>query len=80
VVGHEGEGECTGDSDAGRELFCEEIDHGDGEGSEDQRNNSEVSFGLGKGVEEMGKDKEKGGMKVSRVILIKIYVGFEVIP
>jgi hypothetical protein len=70
VVGHEGEGECTGDSDAGRELFCEKIDHWNGKGSKKQRDNTEISFRFGKWIELMGQNKKKGWVKVSGFLFV----------
>lgn len=51
VVGHEGERKGAGKSDGRKKLSCKEKDHGDGEGSEYQRNDSEVSFWLGERIE-----------------------------
>jgi hypothetical protein len=65
MVGHEGQRKSTGNSDACRELPCEEIDHGDGKGSENERNDSKVPFGFSEWIELMSKDKKQGRMKIS---------------
>ncbi len=79
VVGHEGQRKGTGEGDRKGKRSCEEIDHGDGEDSEDQRNDSKVSFWLGERVELMGENKKEGRMKISRFLFIKFYLAFEVI-
>jgi hypothetical protein len=60
-------------------LSCEKIDQGDGEGPEDQRDDSEVPFGFGEGIELMGEDEEERGVKIRGVLFIKFYLAFEVI-
>jgi hypothetical protein len=80
MVGHEAQRESTGKGDEWRKLSCEEIDQGDGEGSKDQRDDSEVPFGFGKGVELMGEDEEERRVKIRGVLFIKFYLAFEIIP
>jgi len=79
VVGHEGQRKGTGKGDERRKLSCKEIDHGDGEGSEDQGDNPEVSFGLGKRIELVGENEEKGRMKIRWILFIEFYLAFEVV-
>jgi hypothetical protein len=71
MVGHEGQRESAGKGDEWRKLSCEEIDQGDGEGPEDQGDDSEVPFGFGEGIELMGEDEEKGRVKIRGVLFIK---------
>jgi hypothetical protein len=79
MVGHEGQRKGTGKGDERRKLSGKEIDHRDGEGSEDQGDNPEVSFGLGERIELMGQNKEKGRMKIRRILFIEFYLAFEVV-
>jgi hypothetical protein len=79
VVGHEGQRESAGKGDEWRKLSYKEIDHGDGEGPEDQRDDSEIPFGFGEGIELMGEDEEERRMKIRWVLFIKFYLAFEVI-
>jgi hypothetical protein len=79
VVGHKTQRESAGKSDGNRKLSCKQVNHGDGKGSEDQWDDPEVSFGLGKGIELMGQNKEKGRMKIRRVLLIKFYLPSKII-
>jgi hypothetical protein len=79
VVSHEGQRKGTGKGDERRELSCEEIDHGDGEDSEDQRDDSKIPFGLGERIELVGENEEKGRMKKRRILFIEFYLAFEVI-
>jgi hypothetical protein len=50
VVGHEGEGEGARKCDSRRKMSCKEIDHGDGESAENERDDTEVTFGFFEGV------------------------------
>jgi len=79
MVGHKGKGKSTSKGDGTRKLSCKEIDHRDGEGSEDQGDNPEVSFRLGERIELMGKDEEEGRMKISRILLIKFNLPSEIV-
>jgi len=76
VVGHEGQRKGAGKGDERRKLSCKQIDHGDGEGSEDQGDDSEVSFGLGERIELVGENEEKGRMKIRGILLIEFYLAF----
>lgn len=80
MIGHKGQREGAGESDERRELPCKEIDHRDGESSEDQGDDSKVPFGLGERNELMRENKEKGRMKIRWVLLIKSYLISEIIP
>jgi hypothetical protein len=60
VIGHQGQREGTEKCNVRRKLSCKEIDHGDGEGSENQRDDPEVSFWLCEWVELVGKDEKEG--------------------
>jgi len=79
MVGHKGERKSTSKGNERRKLSCKEIDHGDGEGSEDQGDNPEVSFGLGKRIELVGENEEKGRMKIRWILFIEFYLAFEVV-
>jgi hypothetical protein len=79
VVSHEGQREDTRKGDERRKLFCKQIDHGDGEDSEDQGDNPEVSFGLGERIELVGENEEKGRMKIRWILFIEFYLAFEVV-
>jgi hypothetical protein len=60
-------------------LSCKQIDHGDGEDSEDQGDNPEVSFGFGERIELVGENEEKGRMKIRGILFIEFYLAFEVV-
>jgi hypothetical protein len=60
-------------------LSCKQIDHGDGEDSEDQGDNPEVSFGFGERIELVGENEEKGRVKIRRILFIEFYLAFEVV-
>jgi len=72
VVGHKAQREGAGKGDERRKLSCKKIDHGDGKSSEDQGDDSEVSFGLAERIQLMGENKEKGRVKISRIPLIEV--------
>jgi hypothetical protein len=80
VISHEGQREGTGEGDRRRERSCKEIEHGNGEGSEDQRDDAQISFGPGKRVELVGEDEEERRMKKGWVLLIEFDLPFEIIP
>jgi hypothetical protein len=79
VVSHEGQREGTGKGDERRKLFCKQIDHGDGEDSEDQGDNPEVSFGLGERIELVGENEEKGRMKIRWILFVEFYLAFKIV-
>jgi hypothetical protein len=79
VVGHEGQRKRTGKGNGRRKLSCKEIDHRDGEDSEDQRNDPEVPFRLGERIELMGENKKEGRMKIRRVLFIKLDLPTEIV-
>ena len=79
MVCHEGQTNGAGKSNSGREGSSEEIDHGDGEGSKDQRDDSEVPLGFCKRIKEMGQEIEERGLKVSGIFFIVDKLFFEVI-
>jgi len=58
VVGHQCQREGAGNGDGMRKLSSEEIDHGDGESSKDERNDPKVSLWFGEWVELVSKDKK----------------------
>jgi hypothetical protein len=80
VISHEGQREGTGEGDRRRERSCKEIEHGNGEGSEDQGDDAQISFGPGKRVELMGEDEEQRRMKKGWVLLIEFDLTLEIIP
>ena len=80
VVSHEGQREGTGEGDRRRERSCKEIEHGDGEGSEDQWDDPQIPFGIGKRIELMGEYKKEGGLKEGRIFFKKLYLPPKVIP
>ena len=77
MVYHKGEGEGAGKGDACGELPCEEINHRYGKGSKYERNDSEVSLRLGKGVKEVGQNEEERKMEVSRVRFVKFELALD---
>ena len=79
VVGHEGQRKRTGKGDERRKLSCKQVDHGDGEDSEDQGDNPEVSFGVGERIELVGENEEKGRMKIRWILFIEFYLAFEIV-
>jgi len=79
VVSHEGQREGAGKGDERRKLSRKEIDQGDREGSEDQRDDSEIPFGFGERIELVGENKEEGRVEISRSLFIKLYLAFKVI-
>jgi hypothetical protein len=80
VIGHKGQREGAGKGDERRKLPCKEIDHGDGKGSEDQRDDSKVPFGFGERIELMGEYEEKGRVKIRRILLVKGNLAFKTVP
>jgi hypothetical protein len=80
VVSHKDQREGAGKGDERRKLSCKKIDHGDGKSSEDQGDDSEVSFGLGERIELMSENKEKGGVKERWVFTIKFQLTLKIIP
>jgi len=80
VVGHEGKREGARNRDGRRKRSGKKIDHGDGEGSEDQRDHPEISFRFRERIELIGKNKENRRMKKSRVFFVKLDLTFKVIP
>jgi len=79
VVGHKAQREGAGKSDERRKLSCKKIDHGDGKSSEHQGDDSQVSFGFGERIELMGENEEKGRVKISRILLIKVKLTSKII-
>jgi len=79
MVGHKGQREGAEKSDQRRKLPRKEIDHRDGKGSENQGDDPEVPFGLGKRVQLMGENEEEGRMKIRRILFIKFYLAVEII-
>jgi hypothetical protein len=79
VVGHEGQREGRREGDRRGKRSCEEIDHRDGEDSEDQRDDAEVPFRFGERIELVCEDEEEGRMKIRRILFVKFYLVFEVI-
>ena len=79
MVSHKGQREGAERGNERRKLSCEEINHGDGEGSEYQGDDSEVSFGFGERIELMGENEEEGRMKIRRILFIKFYLAFKII-
>jgi len=80
VVGQEGEEESTQTGNSWRELFRKEIDHWDGKGSENQRNDAKISLGGGEGIEKMCNNIEEGRVQVERIFLIKFELSMDVWP
>ena len=60
-------------------MSCKEIDHRDGKSSQDQWDDSQVSFGFGERIELMGENEEKGRVKISRILLIKVKLTSKII-
>ncbi len=58
VIRHKGQREGTEKCNGGRKLSCKEIDHGDGEGSENKRDDPKVPFWFCEWVELVRKDKK----------------------
>ena len=79
MVGHKGQGKSTSKGDGRGELSCKQIDHGDGEDSEDQGDNPEVSFGVGERIELVGENEEKGRMKIRWILFVEFYLAFEIV-
>jgi hypothetical protein len=71
VVGHKSETKGRRESKIRRKLSGKKVDHGDGEGSKDQRNDTEIPFGFCKGIKLMGENEEKGRMKEDWVLFIE---------
>jgi hypothetical protein len=79
VIGHKGQREGAEKGNERRKLSCKEIDHRDGKGSEDQGDDSEVSFGLGEGIELVGENEKKRRVKISRILLIIVKLTSKII-
>ena len=60
-------------------MSCKEIDHRDGKGSEDERDDSKVPFGFGERIELMGENEEERRMKIRRILFIEFYLASEII-
>ena len=58
VISHEGQRDRTGKSNSREEGSGKEIDHGYGEGSEDQRDDAEVPLRFCKRIKQMGQKIE----------------------
>jgi hypothetical protein len=58
MIGHQGQRECARKSDGWGKLSGEEIDCRDGKDSEDQRNNTQISFRFFKWVEKMSENED----------------------
>ena len=71
MVRHKSQGKGAGKGDIRRELSGKKIDHGNGKGSKDQRNDTEIPFGFCKGIEVMGENKKKGRMEEGWVLFIE---------
>jgi len=54
VVGHEREGDGTGNGNVRGKGSGKNIDYRNGEGSKEDGNNTEVSFGFGEGIKLVG--------------------------
>jgi hypothetical protein len=80
MIDHEGQREGAEDGDGGGELCCQEVDHGDGEGSEDKGYDAEVPFWFCEWVELVGENEKKGRVEESGVLIIEFYLAFEIIP
>ena len=79
MIGHEGQREGAGKGDGRRKLSGKKVDHGNGNGPKDQRNDTEIPFWFCKGIKLMSEDEEKGRMKKSWVLFIEFYLTFEII-
>jgi len=71
VVRHKSQGKGDGKGDGRRKLSGKKVDHGDGDGSKNQRNDTEILFWFCKGIKLMGEDEEKGRMKEGWVLFIE---------
>jgi hypothetical protein len=80
MVGHEGQRKGTWKGDGVGEGSSKKIDHGDGEGSEDQRDNAKIPFWVLKWIKEMGEDEKEGGVEESWVLFVKSELILEAIP
>lgn len=79
MVRHEGQREGAGKGDERRKLSRKEIDQGDGEGSEDQGDDSEVSLRFGERVKLVGENEEERRMKIGWILSIEFYLVFQII-
>jgi hypothetical protein len=71
MVGHEGQREGAGKGDGKRKLPGKYVDHRNGKGSKDQRNDTEIPFWFCKGKQLMGQNKKKRRMKEGWVLFIE---------
>jgi len=60
-------------------LPCKKIDHGDGKSSEDQGDDSKVSFRLAKRMQLVGENKEKGRVKISWILFVVVKLTSKII-
>ena len=79
MIRHESQRQSAGKGDGSRKLSGKEIDHRNGEGSEDQGDDSKVSFGFIEGIELMGENEEERRMKISRILFIEFNLAFEIV-
>ncbi len=74
MVCHKDKAQSTRNRNAFGELSCKEIYHRYGKNSKYERDNSEVSFRVRKGIKEVGEKKEQRKMRISGVALVKSYL------
>jgi hypothetical protein len=54
MIDHKGQRESAGKGDGRRKLSGKKVDHGNGEDSRDQRNDTKIPFWFCKGIKLMG--------------------------
>lgn len=74
MIGHKGQRKSTRKGDAGREGSCEKVNHGDGKGSKDKRQESKIPFRLCKRIKRVGENKKKRGVEIRRILLVEFYL------
>lgn len=60
-------------------MSCKEVEHRDGKGSEDERDDTEIPFWFWKRIEHVGEDEEERRVKIGRSFFIKFYLPFKII-
>lgn len=78
MVSHDSEGEGARESDSRGKGGRKEIDHDNGKGTGDERDDAEILFGFGKRVELVGEDEEEGGMKKCGVFSVELDLSLKV--
>jgi len=79
LINHDHKGQSAWNGDPAGEQTCQKKDHRDRKDSEDQGDDSKISFRLGERVEEVSGHEKEGRMKVGRILFIILELRHETI-